>query len=302
MDRLRRVTDLFIEGTERYLGNDEHGKPTLIWVNKLNSFETEEARRDGMVRRGERIMQLAKEDSPERLALAANVDNWSMSELAEARLGQVTEEIYMQVLNDLEAEKEWQERLAMIRRLPTLLDDQNAPPDDPRRTQLEDLMTEYLQEIARRQTALQQERLAELAEMEREALEAAFYDGWRQRASLDEYMAEKAITELFYAIRDCVATERGQDPDGKRLWDHTDCNHAQRLMDQRSQVRALPERVIEIAQDALESINVTQREAGNLAAPASSSGSSEQPSEAGASTVSIPEETSPAVPTISASQ
>lgn len=302
IDRLRRVTDLFVEGTERYLGMDQDHKPILIWVNKLNSFETEEARRDGLVRRGERILALSKDDNPERRSLEASLARWTDEELASARVGQVSEEIYLQVINDIESEEEWREKLAMMRRLPQLLADQQATDNDPRRKQLDEVTTDYLEEIRKRQETRQKERLAEFTGIERSRLERDFFDSWTNRVSLDEYMEEKQVTELFYAIRDCVATEKGRTEDGVILWDHTDCNHASRLCNERSQVRSLPEAVIEKAIEALESISIPQRESGNSDAPPSSSGSSEQPSTAEDSTVSTPDETPPAAPMTSASQ
>lgn len=300
MDRLRRVTDLFVEGTERYLGTDDQSKPILIWVNKLNSFETEEARRDGLVRRGERILQLSVEGSPERQSLKTSIAGWTDTELARARVDQLTEEIYLEVINDVEGEEEWREKLAMIRRLPSLLADQKAPADDPRRAHLEEITTDYLEQIRIRQEKRQKERLAEFEGVERERLERDFFESWMNRISLDEYMEEKQATELFYAIRDCVATEKGRGADDAILWDHTDCDHTSRLCNERSQVRSLPEAVIEKAIEALEAISVPQRESGNSDAPPSSSGSSEQPSTEEGSTASTPEVTSPVAPMISA--
>lgn len=302
MDRLRRVTDLFVEGTELYLGMDDGGKPVLIWVNKLNSFETEEARRDGLARRGERVLQLSKEDNPERLALEMSLSSWTMQQLAEARASQLSEETYLGVVNDIEAEAEWQEKLALMRRLPSLLDDSGVSSEDPRWKELDEIRTGYLNEIRTRQEKTHAEQVREFLATDREELQKSFFEAWSNRASLDSYMEEKQVTELFYAMRDCVATERGRTESGAILWDHTDCNHNSRLCTERADVRKLPEGIIERVIETLEEIVVPQRESGNSDAPASSSASSERPSKEEASTASTPEETSPAVPTISAPQ
>lgn len=302
MDRLRRVTDLFVEGTELYLGMDDGGKPVLIWVNKLNSFETEEARRDGLARRGERVLQLSQQDNPERLALEMSLSNWTMQQLAEARASQLSEETYLGVVNDIEAEAEWQEKLALMRRLPSLLDDSGVSSEDPRWKELDEIRTGYLNEIRTRQEKTHAEQVREFLATDREELQKSFFEAWSNRASLDSYMEEKQVTELFYAMRDCVATERGRTESGAILWDHTDCNHNSRLCTERADVRKLPEGIIERVIETLEEIVVPQRESGNSDAPASSSASSERPSKEEASTASTPEETSPAVPTISAPQ
>ena len=302
-DRLRRVTDLFVEGSECYLGMDRDNKPVMIWVNKLNSFEIEETRRDGMVRRGERILQLSKEDSPEYQSIKATLDRWSDEDLRQRRVDQRSEEIYLNTINDLEGDEVWAEKLSMMRRLPTLLDDQKATVDDPRRDQLEKLNNEYLEALRQGQEKRQREFLTEIEQLDRETLEEDYFEAWRNRVSLDEYMEEKRVTELFYAMRDCVATEKGRDSTtGRLLWDHSDCNHASRLLQQRKQVRELPETVIEKVIDILDDVTVPFRESGNSDAPASSSASSERPNEEADSTASTPEETSPAVPTISVPQ
>jgi hypothetical protein len=303
IDRLRRVTDLFVEGRECYLGMDEGNKPVIIWVNKLNSFETEEARRDGMVRRGQRIMELSKEDNPEFVQLQATVHRWSDRELAERRVDQKSEEIYLEVVNELQSEESWAEKLAIMRRMPDLLRDSKAPDSDPRYAEVEDLNSQYLNEVRERQAAKQEQALREFEGADRAEMESEFFEAWRERVSLDEFMQERRITEMFYAMRDCVATEKGRDSVTNRvLFDHTNCNHAERLLQERKQVRELPEYLLNQVIDLIDDITVPQRESGNSDAPASSSASSEPRNEEADSTASTPEEVSPAVPTISAQQ
>ena len=120
LDRLRRVTDLFVEGTEMPLGMDDQNKPVVVWVNKLNSFEVEEARRDAVAARGLRLLELEKEDNPERQAMLSQVGRWSDDRLREARVDQQSDELYLAVVNDLEADEEWGEKIGMLRRLPQL--------------------------------------------------------------------------------------------------------------------------------------------------------------------------------------
>lgn len=297
LDRLRRVTDLFVEGTTVFLGTDDGGKAVTIWVNKLNSFETEEARRDGMVRRGQRIMELAKEDNPEYLHMRSLVQGFSDGELREARVNQRSEEIYLDVVNELQADKDWAEKIAIMRRLPVLLADDRAPTDDPRHAQLEEVQNDYLTQIRERQEAKQQEALRELADVDRADLEKQYFESWRERVTLDDFMQERRVTELFYAMRDCFAVQGDRDSQtGHIRWDHSQCNHAERLLQQRSQVRELPEHVLTLVIDAIDDLTVNQRESGNSDAPASSSASSEPRNEEEGSPASTPVETSPGVP------
>jgi hypothetical protein len=297
LDRLRRVTDLFVEGTEVFLGTDDDGKPVTIWVNKLNSFETEEARRDGMVRRGQRMIELAKDDNPEYRHILALIETWSDDQLREARVEQRAEEIYLEVINDIQGDKEWAEKLAVIRRMPTLLEDEKAPASDPRHAQLEELQNAYLTEIRQRQETKAKQALRDLASEDRETVQKAYVEAWRERVTLDDFMQERRATELFYAMRDCYATQKDRDADtGRFRWDHSKCNHAERLLQERKQVRELPEHVLNQVIDAIDEITVNQRESGNSDAPASSSASSEPQSEEEDSPASIPVETSHGAP------
>lgn len=296
LDRLRRVTDLFVEGTELFLGMDDEQKPVIVWVNKLNSFEVEEARRDGVAARGLRQVELQKAESPERAAIMARIDKWSDEELAQNRVAQIADEIWLQVINDLEADEEWAEKVAMVRRMPQLLADANAPEDDPRRKELEELNLAYLEEVRVRNERSQREKLEEFKGEDREKLVEAFVEQWEARVSLEEFMAERRITELFMALRDCQAEEI-PDGQGGRRWNHARCDHTQRLLDTRSQVKTLPEGVLDKASEVLEGLTVPQRESGNSVAPESSSESSERPSGAEDSTPSSQGETQEGVPT-----
>ena len=290
--RLRRVTDLFIEGEEILLGYDDDRKPVLIWVNKLNSFEIEEARRDGIVQRGLKMRDLAEEGNPERQAFYAEVRLLTDDALRKAWVNQRVEELYLDVLDDVEGSEEMREKAELLRRLPTLLADAEAGEDDPRRQQLQDLQVEYLEAIRTGQEKRQKEALREAEEFDRADLEASYFEKWRERQTLDIFMEERRITEIFVAARECYATRK---PGGG--WDHRECDHNQRLLPERALVKRLPPRVVEQLVDTLDRITASQRESGNSDAPESSSASSERSSESEAPSIpSSPAEMQGAAP------
>jgi hypothetical protein len=66
MSLLDRVTDLWVEGTTVYLGEDPQG-PLCLWVNTLNSFQHDDARRDGQAAQHSLSRQLRDETHPARL-------------------------------------------------------------------------------------------------------------------------------------------------------------------------------------------------------------------------------------------
>jgi hypothetical protein len=290
--RLRRITDLFTEGVAVNFGDDPDGHPVLVWINKLNSFEVEEARRDGAARRGVRLAALGEEDSPERAALRAEVGFWSDEELAERWVLQKSEEHYLDALNDIEADSKWKDKLESLRRLPTLMREASGAEDDPRRDELIALQQEYYTAISDLQKKRQADAAKDASNMERADLETGFFENWRQRVTLDEFMEERRVTELFFAMRSCDGTRVGP-----AEFDHENCDHQQRALEERALVRRLPQPVLDKCLQALDELTVPLRDAGNSDAPASSSASSEQQSEPEASTPSTPAETSPDAPT-----
>lgn len=299
-DRITRLTALFSEGTEVLLGFDNDktpAEPVVVWVNKLNSFETQEARADGSARRSERMHQLGKADSPEKLGYDVELSAMSHEQLAQQLVESKADEIYLSVLNDIEMDPDFVERRDRIERLPSLLEDAGAADDDPRREQLHQDHVEWLQAIADGQKAKQLEAYEDAFALSPEDLHAALWEGYRHRQTLDVFMAERSATQIYFAMRVCKATDVGTEI-GQHKWDHAGCDHSEKYLDERKDVRALPEAVLAKITDAIDEQTVNPRVAGNSDAPASSSASLEPASAPeAASTPSTPEETSPALPT-----
>lgn len=286
-DILRRITQLFALG--EVLELDEN---TRLWIQKPNSFEVEDARRDGVTARTARMLELSAEDNVEARGQRFLMSRMSDDELVQARLAQKGDELYLGAMNDLDADPDWVEKLAVIRRQGSLLDDQGAPQDDPRRQQLHELNVEYLQAVQAALAKRTDAARSELVGVDRADLEAEYMEAWRQTASISTFIDERTVTDLWNAMRLCSATRR---PDGS--WDHSGCAH-ERLIESRSDVRLLPDELADRVTAILERLNTPEREAGKLDAPASSSGSSETSSapEAG-SEPSFPEAKQPAAPT-----
>lgn len=274
-ERLTRVIDLFTEGTEVYLGDDpETSAPVLIWVNKLNAFEVEEARTDGRVRRSERMSQLGADDSPERMGMEAELKFISTPDLAKTLVDLKGGELYLDIMNDVETDPEMREIVERSQRLPQLLDDEGAAPDDPRRTQLLADQARYFDELEKRVEKATSDAVQDAMELDRADLERAFFEQWRERETTDVFMAEQRITQLYLAMRECSATDVSTTAD-VRKWDHSSCDHSKRLMAERQLVRRLPDEVTRKVAAAIEELRVSVRQAGKSDAPPSSSGSSE---------------------------
>lgn len=295
MDQLRRITDLFIEGREVFVGQDADG-PVLYWVNKLNSFQVEETRADGLAARGLAVVALSKEDNPELVALKTLMGNWSLDELVERYVDGRDGEIGLDAINAVESMDDWREKLVTIRRMPQLLADQGVDPDDVRMGELDDLTSEYLEVVRAERERIRVEYAKDAREMGQKALADEYVDQWRFQKTSTEFMAAKRASEVYFALRQCRGTDAGM-VDGKRLWDHTNCDHNARVLSERSQVKDLPDALIDKVLETLDNITVPGRESGNSDVPASSSASPERSSEEAASASSSPAETQPAVPT-----
>lgn len=291
MDRVKRIMDLFVEGRECVLGVDDDNVDVLVWVNKPNSFEEEEARADGMAARSERMMQLANPEHPEVQNVRQQMRELSDDDLLDAYVGTYFEEDYLLGVDDVDSMEEWRDKRDYFSRTPELLTDMGVPESDPRWTDLNAETERYMKAIGDAVRKRSETRRAELA-ADREALEDRYVDQVVSRIAMDTFIAEKRVTEIFYALRDCQAKRKL--PNGS--WDHADCDHRVKLLDERSEVRGLPEHVIQKVHETLSAIEVDSRTAGNSDGPASSSASSDSSSAAEATSHPSTPEVTPSAP------
>lgn len=290
LDRLSRITDLFLEGKEMDFGEDPDGSPVVVWVNKLNSFEEEEARRDGSAARSMRMLHLG-DDNPEVMSAREELAALTRTELIEIIAAQSFDEDYLLAIDDVESDEEWKEKLSALR-MGLLLPDADLSEDDPRYEQAAALNVDYLQAITAKANKRQSDRQADCALKDLSELQDLFIQNWKTKVGLQEFFAEQRVTQIFYALRDCQAGKK--DSGG---YDHSVCKHT-RLLNERSQVRALPEQVLERVLAVLSEITVDKRTAGNSDVPTSSSESSERPKQEEESTPSIPKVMRPGAPAI----
>jgi len=273
---LNRLTALFVEGAEAYLGDGPDGKPVVVWMNKLNSFETEEAHRDASVRRAERMGELGP-DSPETRGALAEVGMWTDEELRRAIVNGEDGAIMSEALDNLQAEEDWGELQDYIARAPMLLQDESVQPGDPRFETLNEKTAEYTRRLQEELDKVTDQHIKDLAGIVREKLESKFLEDWRGRRTSDEWFGAKRMTELYLSARKCDATMvgGGRTLAGELEWDHSACDHSQRLLSERASVRRIPEGALSIMVSTFEGLRIPPREVGNSGAPASSSGSSE---------------------------
>jgi hypothetical protein len=268
--KLKRITDLFNEGETCFLGDDEDAKPICVWVNKNNSLEEDEARLDAQSARTEILLAMSDPMHPEVVVASMELEEYTNEELFQVATNQKYEESLTLALQDIEADEEWKEKLEYLRRQPELLDEAKVADDDPRRLQITKYNTEYLAHVEELGKKRQDKILADFTEAGRQSVIDSFLKDYKDKISIEHYVLESRVTKLFYAIRECEAI-RKENGDG---WDHKSCDHSKRLLESRTEVRELPDHVLNLILDTFESLSVGARNVANFPVPQNSSESS----------------------------
>lgn len=283
LDRIKRVTDLFIEGRELIFGDDGSGEPVVVWINKLNAFEEEEARRDGLAARAERLLELNLPGNRERAALEMSAKGLEHEQLVDSLVSMYFDQDYMGAMDDVDSNPEWRDRLLFLQRMNQLHDDAGINDDDERRKRFRDVNGQYFDAIRESAGKRQEDRKKDFLAQTNEELIAKHLEVTLDRVGTLAHLNERRVTEFFYALRDC----QGVQTDG--VWTHASCLHPQ-LLESRQQVRGLPDAMLSAMGDALAGLTVDRRTAGNSDAPTNSSESLEP--------ASPPEESTPSSPAV----
>ena len=278
MKKFYRLTDLFTRGTEIVIGEGEDAM--VLWVAHLNSFDRAEVQKDGAAARARRLHTLRPTDN-EMVIIEQTLAESTRDQLIDQLLRNKSNDHYVKAYDDIRTDKVWREKIDALERGDEQLRDQGDAADEQEIERLSELNTEYLEEMSRRQAQFKDESRAELENLEDEEIKDAFRESIRQHMASLAWMDESRISEIFYSLRECNS------PVGPPF-DHSSCDHSVRLCPTRADVRRLPDVVVDRARDAIIALSVPIRDAGNSAAPRSSSASSERQDVAEESTVSTP--------------
>ncbi len=290
---LRRVTDLFVEGTEMVL--DEHD-PVIVWVNKLNPFQMDEARKDGQAARTRLTLAMSNPLSEESQLFdvqAARLDDEVIARgMAQAKYNQ----FLVEVADDLHADEDWKDKANAMDRAAEQLN--GLPATDPRVQAADEIANEYFAEMTRRADARRGAEFEAFKALPHDELRDKYRQQWIEEQGTNAFLAEFRITEIWYSMRECFSPGKG---DNGR-WDHAKCDHRVKLMDDRLMVRQLPDGLIKQVRPIIEGLQVDDRQAKDSAADLSSSESSPRPNEQETSAPSGQDATSPAPATTSTTQ
>lgn len=276
--RLKRVSDLFVEGTEVVLSEDPF---VMVWVNKLNSFEDDEARKDGLAFRSLAQLHIEREGDfhPAIAGYVAEFESGTQEERAKRLADLHSQEDLIAAMNEVDGREEWQEKGDMLRRGELIAD----TGDVEAQTAVAAQTLKYFEEIQTELEKRNADRVSELKGIPEEEMAKQFRKKAVEVVTLDDFVRARDITTVFFALRHCDASKPGN---------HSKCKH-ERLLEDRSQVETLPEGLVTQVKEALDNTDVNPREAGNSDAPTPSSESSEQPNE--------PEESQPSIRQVTSS-
>lgn len=262
--KLRRITELFEQGElVKVADGDDGGQPLFVWVQKPNSFEHDEAIKDGQYARGLR-MQAFDRDEKEQAALNAVIEAFSDHELVEFAIDRAAPRMMQEANTEVRTREDWQERLAVLDRQAL------GATSDSEKKALEELNAEFAAEVRRVYEKLAAQARTDLMGQTREEREREWREAYRDQLGMQEFFRGKTKTEVFYALRDVEV----EFVDGE--WRPVPGADKPRLLQDREDVVKLPDELLNLVLEALNR-QMTVEEAGNLDAPSDSSEPSERP-------------------------
>lgn len=288
---LKRVTDLFVEGVEVVFdeGSDTD-PPVLLWANKLNSFEAEEARRDGLAARGRLILALKEIGTPEYEIFQSTLAAMNQEQVVEAITGVTSQDRMLKVVDELRRDAVWGPKVESAMRLSTDMTEEE-------KAGLTKINLDYAQELSDRLEAARKQAEMDYRNTSPTELREQYTERYLEMRGLTVFNREHLKSQVYFGIRLCQATRRH--PVTGR-WDHADCEgHRVRAFDHPDEVSKVDAPLFEKLSEAVRTVSIERSEARFSDALASSSASLVPSSEAADSTASTQEETSPELVTTS---
>jgi len=275
MGRLAKLTDLFEEGVVLPLKAQDGTEAIVVWLNKLSPFESEQASHEGRIARARIMLAIREIGTPEADVFAVQSDNLDKATVIDALLNVKDNERTVKVIRELHSDKEWTEKLETLEWSSEQLE--GLADDDPQVALMTKILDEYQLEIASRTAFLRNEMRNELAALPESKVRDLHRESFAEQQGISAFLREKSKSETFYSMRVCTGTRTD---DGR--WQHTDCDHHQRWLDERNEVDQFPEPLLRQVQVAYEALNMAPDAARFLGGPASSSeshGPSSKPEE-----------------------
>lgn len=278
--RYRKLTDLYVTG--RVL--EMQGEP--LWVQPLNSFDQEEARRASRTSKARVVLALEEMGSDELARFQGQLAELGSEGLVNALVASKAPEWMAKVAEELEDDPDWKERLEIVYEQAGQL---GEPETMEEKELLAKINMDYLEEVGDRLEVCEKDERRRLGHLGEPEICEEFKDLWILRQANDRALDEFQRQEVLRGSRVCDGIRSDEN------WDHAACDHSQRAFEP-SDVADMPDEPFELISQVIHELNLTVREAKNSERQGSSSDSSPLPSEpegSAASTQEGPSTTSP---------
>ncbi len=278
---LRRLTQLFETGEVVRL-DDESGEPLLVWVQKPNQFETEEARQDGRAAKARVRLVLDNPESNESLLVRADVGRMDKEQLVESIVELRSPEYHRLADNAIRGDAEWGKRLLIMERSEGDLSEEETEA-------VHQLNVDWVNDYTERVRLAGEDDRRKLADYEHAALAELYGEEYAKTRELGAFIRESQLTELYYAVRACLATWDEE----RARWVHERCDHSVRVFPDREAVRHADGELLNVIASAYNRLRIPLDAAKGSARRTSSSEPSRPPSEEEESQASTQTATSP---------
>lgn len=284
MSRLAKLTDLFQEGRVAELTTPA-GDTVVVWINKLSPFETEQCNHEGRIARARKMLAIREIGTPEYDLFKASAAASRPDAIIDALVSEKSNEHLVKAIRDLHSDPEWKPRLETLEWSSDQV--KGKPDDDPEVQALAKVLREYQAELEERTTFSSTELREELKGLSLPDLREQYLESYVETRGIGAFTQEQQKAQIFYALRQCDATDHG---DG--TWTHENCDHSKRWLDDVREVDTMPQGLLEQVRAAYEDLNMAPDVARFSAALGSSSAPPEHSSKQEDSADSGPEATS----------
>lgn len=247
-DRLRRVTDLFVDGTVVVLRDG-----SFLWVQALNPFERDECVSDAQVARARLVMAM-RESGSERIKVEGRFEEAGRDACIKELAAVKADEKYSSIIAEVQDDPEWTERMEILRR--TDFDNAAKPPTQDEVILIAKIEKDFFSEVRDRTEAEKDYQIKSLERLSQEDFLAEYAEAWMDKRGGRLAQEEYQLTEMWFATRLCEATKND---DGD--YDHSACGtHDIRLFESKADARSAPQGLQELLSEALRELSMGNRD------------------------------------------
>ena len=203
----RRLTDLYLRGTELSLTDDDTDDPIIVWISKISPVQQKEsADRASAARAGVLALKKLPSDAPELDRYYEQLKDMSDEDIAEILIASRLQELEISHESELSFEEEWSKN-GYLNSLKEAWDaganlKYADDPSDPEPKRIHDELERFANEVAERIAASKQELLDEIFEFTAEERMKRALDRFVDAEGDYLWLNEFRKWQLYFAVRD----------------------------------------------------------------------------------------------------